>query len=304
MVEQGRDRLRSHEKPKRVVMLGHSGFIGSRLRDYMLSRSPGVELVCHSYPELDLIREADTERLVPFLDHTAALVVLSWIKRQFADTLDAFTNNLKMVTNLCKLLEKHPVARLVFFSSAAVYGEDVHNTNITEDTAPQPRSYYGAAKFAAEFLFRRAMDHHPDSSLVILRPATAYGPGDKGAFYGPTGFLRAAVNKEPIVLWGDGTEQREFIFIDDLVKIVHDLIFHTYDGVVNLAAGNSYTFVDALEIVSGLLKRELHVTTRERTKRKVDNVFSNRRLRTIFPEFTPTGLAEGLRLTLKEDYRP
>ncbi len=98
------------------------------------------------------------------------------IKRQFSDNLDAFVQNVKMVVNLCRLPQDHPVARL--FCSAAVYGEDIENTNIREESAICPTSYYGIEKYTSECLLRKAFEGRDQRWLFIMRPPLVYSPGD------------------------------------------------------------------------------------------------------------------------------
>ena len=194
------------------------------------------------------------------------------------------------------LLERRPVARFVFFSSAAVYGEEITSLQITEETAVQPTSFYGAAKFACECLFRKVI--RPPASLVILRPALIYGPGDQGG-YGPSGFVKAAVKGESITLWGDGTELREFVFVEDVARLVHRLVFHEFAGVLNIVAGTSQTFKEALDAVSQLVPLKHKVVSRPRTKPKADHAFDTTRLKQLFDDFPFTGLEEGIQRTVE-----
>ncbi|MBE9116859.1 NAD(P)-dependent oxidoreductase [Lusitaniella coriacea LEGE 07157] len=283
---------------RRVIILGHSGFIGSHLERFFSDQLPDLEVVGRSFPTLDLTQEEDTFSLAPLFDLQTAVIVCSAIKRQLGDTLDAFSQNLKMVANLCRLLEQHPVKRLIYFSSAAVYGEDIHNTNITEATPVHPTSYYGGAKYSSEFLLRKQFSTQENSSLVLVRPATIYGPGDSGSAYSPSGFGRVALQQETITLWGDGTELREFLFIEDVVQLIYRLTFNEFDGVLNLVSGKSYSFMDILDSISNILDRELQINTRSRTKNKVDNCFDNTALRTLFPNFEFTNLETGIQKTL------
>src|SRR4030042_5625012 len=253
---------------RRVIILGESGFIGSHLMKFFCDKSSEIELIGRSFPLIDLTKEKESFALADFFDMETAVVMCAAVKRQFGDNQENFLRNLTMVMNLFHILQDHPVRRLVYFSSAAVYGEDIHNMKITEETPIHPKSYYGIAKYASECLLRKVIDNQKQNSLLILRPSLIYGPGDDGESYGPSGFIRAAVRREKITLWGDGTEQREFIFIEDLTKIVYRLTFHKYDGVVNVASGKSYTFRDALEIISCLAPFELQSTSRLRTKEK------------------------------------
>jgi len=279
---------------KRLILLGQSGFIGTHLARHFRTHLPEIELIGRSAPQVDLTRENDVMQLADLLDLQTAVVMLAGVKRQLGDNLETFLQNLKMAVNLGRVLQDNPVRRFVFFSSAAVYGEEIHNTSITEATPVRPTSFYGAAKFAAECLFERVISGSSSSSLLILRPPVIYGPGDTGHGYGPSGFVTAASKDETITLWGDGTEQREFIFVEDAAEIVCCLMLGNCAGVVNLASGRSYTYLDVLSMVSNALGKEVRTATRPRSKPKVDHGFCNANLTKLLPDFTFTALDKGI----------
>ena len=182
----------------KIIIIGHKGFIGKNIENRFYSENIEVEVLGIDLPDVDLISYNDVNMLSNLFDLDTTVIMLAAIKRQFGDSLEIFKQNLVMTTNLCKLLENNPVRRFIFFSSAAVYGEDVHNTNITEDTPVYPTSYYGMVKFISERLYCKTLVPNENSSLVILRPTTIYGPGDKGDSYGPVKFVNAAVNKNEL----------------------------------------------------------------------------------------------------------
>ncbi|HLF18653.1 MAG TPA: NAD(P)-dependent oxidoreductase [Candidatus Omnitrophota bacterium] len=277
---------------RKIIILGNGGFIGAHLEESFRQRFSETRVVGYDLPQMDLTRIDQAAQLANVLDRQTAVIMCAFIKRQMGDTLEAYEKNMLMTTNLCRVLEKNPVKRFIYFSSAAVYGEDVHSLQITEETPVNPRSYYGMAKFSSERLLWKAAE----KSLVILRPATIYGPGDMSNAYGPSGFLQSAIAGKEITLWGDGSELREFIYVDDIVEIVQKIITSDYGGVVNVASGKSYSFRDALKEVSRTLQSELKVTSRPRSKEKVDNAFNNERLRSIVGDRSFTTLKEGIRL--------
>src|SRR2546421_8155294 len=132
---------RSHQnRIERVLILGHSGFIGGHLVRWFREHSPGVKILGEALPNIDLIRGEDADKLAPLFDAGTAVIMCAAIKRQLGDNLDTFSRNVTMAVNLCRLLEKRPVARLVFFSSAAVYGEEIEGVAITTATAGQSKS--------------------------------------------------------------------------------------------------------------------------------------------------------------------
>jgi UDP-glucose 4-epimerase len=285
-----------------ILIHGHSGYIGSRVAAALAGG--GVPVVGRSIPPLDLTRDDSVGALTELLDPNGAVVVCAAIKKQLGDTPEIFARNQAMTLNVGKALAAKPVRRVVYFSSASVYGEDVPHPIISETTTPQPTSFYGIGKFASERLILK-MAGQAGASIVIVRPALVYGPHEPGYYYGPSGFLRSALAEQPITLWGDGEERREFIYIDDLVELTRRLALGAQTGLVNIASGTSYTFARALASIEALIGRRPAVNSRPRSKDKVDHHFDNTKLREWFPEFRFTDLHTGLaRTKLAEETLP
>jgi UDP-glucose 4-epimerase len=288
---------------KKIIILGHSGFIGSYLMNFFQKHSHIVEIVGYSSPSLDLTDSHHVLELAGIFDLQTAVIMCSGIKKQFGDNLEIFSKNVKMVENICAILHDKPVCRFLYFSSAEVYGDAIHNTNISEDTPINPTTYYGIAKYTSERLLQKVIASQKDSSLLILRPPLVYGPCDTSRGYGPAGFVWSAINKEEIKLWGDGSELREFIFIYDLVKIVCNMTFNNYNGVLNVASGRSYTFQDILKILLDIVDFKFQINSCPRTKRKVDHIYSNKVLMQLLPDFVFTSLDEGVKYTLDAEFK-
>lgn len=282
----------------RILVVGHSGFIGRHVVHALAGVSPGSEVIGASTPEYDLTRPASDEALAALIDDDTSVVFLAGVKRQLGDTLEAFEANIAMATNFCRCLRRRPVRRVIHISSAAVYGEEHHDLAITEQTAVRPTSLYGAAKFASECLIARTLQDLGTGSLTILRPPLVYGPGDASASYGPSGFAKAALSRTPIGLWGDGTERREFLFVRDVAELIAALVTVDHHGVLNPASGESHSYVEVLRLIADALGGDLPTTSRPRTKPQVDHRFQNAELRRLFPGFRFTSLSEGVRATL------
>lgn len=278
----------------RILLLGHTGYIGSRLAAALGAVDARVPVVGRSAQDLDLRRPEAAAAVETLLDPDAAVVICAAIKKQLGDSPEVLADNLAITLSLCRALAARPVRRVVFFSSAAVYGEDVPHEVITEATPVRPTSFYGIGKYSAECLLR-AVVHQPETSLLVLRPALVYGPNEPADYYGPSGFLRKALSSAPITLWGDGDEQREFLFIDDVVALTTQLTFDQTAGVLNLVSGLSYTYQEALEEIAAMTGDRPAVTSRPRTKAKVDHRFDATRLRQACPGFSFTPMKEGLR---------
>ncbi len=231
----------------------------------------------------------DAHALENYFDVNTAVIMCAAVKKQLGNNLESCEKNMRMITNLCKVLDNHPVPRFVYISSSAVYGENNHNLSITEETPTHPTSFYGIGKESSERMLQKVLA----KGLVILRPAQIYGPGDIPC-YGPSGFLHAAIKGDPIVLWGDGTEKREFIFIEDAVIFIEQLLFSDFQGIMNIASGQSYSYVQILDEIRKHTHDPLRLTSQDRTNPKVDHQFNNQKLNALFPTFRFTPLSRGI----------
>jgi UDP-glucose 4-epimerase len=285
---------------ERILILGHNGFIGSYLMRALALKFPEVPLEGMSYSQIDLSDKQSIDMLIPRLGKGTTVILCAAIKRQFGDTLDSFEKNVAICMNLARAIEIASVGHLLFFSSMAVYGEDIHNMAIDEDTKIWPRSFYGLAKYTGEKILEKVMIRQ-EGIFTALRPPLIYGPGDEGNTYGPVGFLKKAMTEETIVLWGDGEELREFIFVEDATRVVTQILHDRFEGVLNLSAGRSYSFVDVLNILKEILPQGVKVESRSRTKEKVDNVCCNTKIREWMGDMRFTSLGEGIRKTYEQE---
>ena len=281
-------------KSSRTVILGHSGFIGRCIHAEIARIYPNTETIGLSYPDIDLCAEADLPRLEELCEPSTTVVMCSGIKKQYGDDLHIFRRNIRMIENLCRLLEKRPVRRLIFLSSAGVYGEETDNLQITESTRIAPSSYYGTAKFASERLLAQVFANQDQGTLLTLRPPLAYGPGDTSRSYGPSGFIWGAMRERKITLWGQGDELRDLVFVDDIATIVARLLFERRSATVNLATGTSVSFRQMAELAATLVPHEVEIIVRDRTKPKADQGYLNTALLELLPDLSFTELSQGM----------
>lgn len=280
----------------KVLLLGHDGLIGQEIFKLFNALSPPVEeLNGLSFPGIDLCSQEGAEQAAKYFTPDMNVIMCAGIKRQLGDNLRIFRQNLNMVENVCEILQQCPVRKFVYFSSSAVYGEDIHNINISDETPIQARTFYGIAKYTSERLLWKAISEFPQSSLAILRPTLVYGIGDESRGYGPAGFLDKLINNEEIVLWGDASELREFLYVKDIARIVYEIVCCNFSGVINPVSGQSHSFRSVLDLLATMMGKKPKIVYRERTKAKVDNVFSGELFRNSFPDFRFTPLADGLR---------
>lgn len=285
-----------HKQNRKVVILGHTGFIGRSLVESFRQALPGLEVL--TPPRLDISHMEEAAQLAPLLTPDATLILCAAIKKQNGDTLDTYSANQRISENLCRLIAAHPPGRIVYFSSAAVYGEETSNLAIGEDTPVNPSTWYGLGKVASEKLLEKTVQD-TTTSLAILRPPLIYGAGDASRGYGPTGFAwSAARNHGDITLWGDGDELREFVYIQDAAQVAREIALSNFSGVLNLVTGASHSYREALEALSRLAP--LNISSRPRSKAKIDQAYDNSRLRGLLPEIVLTPLDRGIAQTFTE----
>jgi UDP-glucose 4-epimerase len=278
-----------------LVVLGHRGFIGQHVFEHLKKAYPDALIIGLSSDEVDLTTKSGAADLSRYLNPDTVLVMCAAIKKQLGDSLGIFKENLQIVENLCFNLLQNPIRQLIYFSSAAVYGEDVHNVNISENTPITPRSYYGISKVTAENLLTKVFQDNQNGTLSIVRPPLIYGLGDMSKGYGPAGFIDKMLKNEDITLWGDGCEKREFVYVVDMAKLVGLMVEQNFSGVLNPVSGTSHTFQDILTCLHQRIDTSSTITCNPRSKDKVDNVFCAKKLRQQFPSFSFTSLEQGLK---------
>ena len=98
----------------RVIILGHSGFIGGKIYRY-LKKKDTVELFGFSSSDIDLTDEKDVQKLLDLFNVDTTIIFCSAQKRQLGDNLDSFKRNMLMIDHFCRLIEKNPVSRFDLF---------------------------------------------------------------------------------------------------------------------------------------------------------------------------------------------
>ncbi|PKH00822.1 NAD(P)-dependent oxidoreductase [Paraglaciecola sp. MB-3u-78] len=279
-----------------ILVIGHNGFIGRHLFEQLSLFFPEHSVDGSSSQQIDLLADKSVQQLAKVLTPDTVVIVCAAIKKQLGDDLSIYKKNQRIIENLSAALLNNPVKQLIFFSSAAVYGEDVQNLNIDESTPTQPRSYYGISKLTAEYLLAKVVNVN---AIAILRPPLIYGLGDTSKGYGPAGFIDKSLTGHDITLWGDGSELREFVYVEDVARLVCLMIEQNFAGLLNLVSGVSHSFQDILRSLTENMGSTVSVTQNPRTKDKVDNVFSANKLFSYFPAFKFTSLEEGLAKTVR-----
>lgn len=278
----------------RVVVLGATGHVGQALVG-ALTAEPGMQVVGHSSKTLDLTRPDALTVLDGVADERSVVVLASALTPDRGQTPATFLANVAMVANVAAWLDGHPVAHCVYVSSDAVYGFDVNP--VDESTPVAPGGYYALAKHAGERVLELAARAR-GIPLLTLRVTGVYGPGDPHGAYGPNAFARSLARDRTIRLFGEGEEERDHIFVDDVARVIASLLRTRTTGVFNVATGESRSFA---EIVAGIRRIVPHEVTVQSVPRKgaiTHRRYDIARLRAAVPGLAFTPFETGLRATL------
>jgi nucleoside-diphosphate-sugar epimerase len=278
----------------KILCLGSSGFVGSVLLD-RFRQNNDWEVDGIGSSSLNLAKPESVEGLADRMDEGTTLIFCARTMSS-KSPWERLKIDLEMVHNVADALAQKRVRKCLYFSTLAVYDDSVTQRDITEETGVLPQSPYGIAKFAGECMLAQVAAES-GFPLVVFRPCKLYGPGDRNFEYGPSSFLRSALMGDPIKLYGDGSELRDHLFIEDLVQIVRHLVQSDEGGIYNLASGVSRTYQDMLSIIHAVVKKEFEVAHEGRTRPQVDQTVDVSHLKQVVPGLRLTSLEQGIRET-------
>ncbi len=264
----------------KALVTGAAGFIGSHLIAALLDRGAevlGLDCFTDYYPREikeanldvnrgrdgfrfveDSLQQADLGALLDGTTHVFHLAAQAGVRKSWGRDFRVYTdNNVDATQRLLEACVGRSLHRLVYASSSSVYGDNVA-IPMTEDALPQPVSPYGVTKLAAEQLCYLYHVNHgvPTTSM---RYFTVYGPRQRPdmAF---NRFIRAALGQQPITLYGDGEQTRDFTFVSDAVEATMAAGDRGVPGrAYNIGGGSRVSVNHVLDIVGRLAGRPLDV---------------------------------------------
>ncbi len=204
------------------------------------------------------IQDVDLPRLLDGVTHVFHLAAQAGVRKSWGRDFRTYTeNNIDASQHLLEACTGRPLHRFVYASSSSIYGD--HATiPMREDALPQPVSPYGVTKLAAEQLCYLYHVNHgvPTTSL---RYFTVYGPRQRPDM-GFHRFIRAAITREPITLYGDGEQTRDFTFVTDAVAATAAAGDQGVPGrVYNIGGGSRVSINQVLDMIGRVAGRPLDV---------------------------------------------
>lgn len=212
----------------KVLVTGGAGFIGSHVVDKLLARGVqvyvfdlpavshrvsvnGAEFIPGSILDLDSIRAA-----LPGMDAVYHMAAIADVKDVFEDPHYSETVNVRGTINVLEAARRSKTPRVIYGSTTWVYSESEGDV-VDEDTPTNPPTHlYTATKLTSEY-YCISYDKLYGLDTTILRYGIPYGPRARDGAVIPI-FVRKALNGEPLTIAGDGSQYRQFVYVEDLAE--------------------------------------------------------------------------------------
>ena len=293
----------------KALVTGVAGFIGSHLAETLLAGGwevTGVDAFTDYYPRAikeanlaDLrgrprfqfhetsLQQADLGRLLDGRTHVFHLAAQAGVRKSWGRDFRTYTdNNVDATQKLLEACLGRPLERFVYASSSSLYGDNV-SLPMREDALPQPVSPYGVTKLAAEQLCYLYFVNHA-LPTAALRYFTVYGPRQRPdmAFHR---FIRASLDGEPVTLYGDGEQTRDFTYVADAVAATIAAGERGVPGrAYNVGGGSRVSMNRVIEIIGQVAGKPLEVRREPAQKGDMRDTYADTSLARSDLGFTPS----------------
>ena len=257
----------------RIVVTGGCGFIGSSFVNYLRKRkgiktedilvvdkltyASNRDLIESSIPLLVKdICEVTPEDLGEF-DYIVNFAAESHVDNSIKNGLPFVKTNVEGTFNLLEIARKNPkLKKFIQISTDEVYGDmdSAQLPSATETARLHPSSYYSATKAAADHLVLAAKRTY-GLPVLITRTCNNFGSHQHKEKFLPT-IYNSIMEGRPIPLYGDGQHKREWIWVEDNVRLIETLMFKEV-GIWNVGSGDVWTNKRIIERIGGILGKKV-----------------------------------------------
>jgi len=254
---------------KKVLIAGGAGFIGSHTADLLLDQNIPVRVLDnlssgfrHNLPaqhdllefiEGDICDAEMVDKCMDGVSHCLNLAAQVSVVNSLEDPAFSAQQNILGFVNIINSAKKHNIDRLVYASSAAIYGEP-SELPLTENVPMKQLSPYGLEKAVNE-QYAELFNHLYGLSTQGQRYFNVYGPRQdpKSPYAGVIAlFVDKITAKQPVTVFGDGENTRDFIYIGDVAKANVASLKANYQGACNIATGKKTSLLDLIKTLSEL----------------------------------------------------
>jgi dTDP-glucose 4,6-dehydratase len=254
----------------RIIVTGGCGFIGSSFVNY-LRKNVECEIIVIdklTYAGNPFRIPSDVELIkkdicditlddIGYADYIVNFAAESHVDNSISNGLPFVKSNVEGTFNMLEVARKIPnLKKFVQISTDEVYGdmESRGLSSANENTSLKPSSYYSSTKAAADHLVESAGRTY-GLPYLITRTCNNFGEHQHWEKFLPT-IARSISKNKPIPLYGDGEHIREWIWVEDNVKLVYDLMI-SQTGIWNVGSGDSWTNKAIIETIGTILNKDV-----------------------------------------------
>ena len=255
----------------KFAVTGGAGFVGSNIVKLLLKENHDVRIIDNMHTgkkenlqeildkiefyELDIRNMPELEEKIKDVDgifHEAALTI---VQESFLMEEEYYDVNVKGTENIFKIAEKYGI-KVVFASSSSVYG-NTENIPIIENNEREPINPYGKTKLEDEFLAEKYSDK--GVSIIGLRYFNIFGKGQTGSYAGViTKFVNQLKEKKSPIIFGDGSQIRDFIFVEDIAQAnLSAMLSKINFGFFNIGTGKATSILQLAKLLIKLYNLEI-----------------------------------------------
>lgn len=254
----------------KIVIAGGAGFIGSHLAEYWNNRNAEVNVIDNlktgfeenlrglnkvKFHKISIEDKKKVNEIVCGSDYVYNMAAMVSVPESIEKPEECININLHGYLNLLEASKINQVKKIILSSSAAVYGDNPELPKKTEMKA-EPKSPYGITKLDGE-LYSKLYEEQYALKYACLRYFNVFGPrqSTENAYAAAVPiFIKRALKNEDIIIYGNGEQTRDFIYIDDVIKAnVLASEKENITGVFNVANGSSISILKLAELIIELV---------------------------------------------------
>lgn len=252
---------------KTILVTGGAGFIGSNTVELLCDLGYSVRVIDDlsfghekfidsraTFFKANIAQEDILDKAIKGVDVVMHFAASSIIKFSLDNPLLYVENNIINGTKLLESMRKFGVKKIIFSSSASVYGEP-EKIPVSENCSKKPMQPYGASKLAFESILS-AYYHSFGIESTSLRFFNAYGPRDEQnpATRAVPMWIKEILKGEPIKIYWDGKQIRDYVYVKDIAQAHVDVMELGGCNVFNVGSGNGIVMRDVLEEILKITK--------------------------------------------------
>jgi len=296
--------LRILIKNKKILITGIYGFLGTHLAERLqfdneiigINQSnqnknfelPDIKIIEGDISNKNTLESINTD--IDLIFHFGSPTSVVLFKE---DPIKYFDNTINGMKNILEFAKINSIKKLIYPSSGSVYANNSppHDENVI----PKPSNKYGIAKVECENLSKKYVD---EVNSIGLRIFAAYGPGEEKKQNLSSVinlFLNDVLKNNVPVIFGDGKQTRDFIYIEDVVTGILNSAELSQQGIINIGSGISTSFNQIIEKISVQTGKEINPQYVKKELSYIDNLQADTKLMKSILKINPTPIDYGIK---------